>query len=193
MPAPNPNPPTVIPETVELVVDFDGTVIWNGTPVDRGTMQAYFAGCRAERTPQPEIHVSPNRLAKYDAVARVLADAQRQGATHIGFTGIDQYQLGCEGRSRGSKRAATPRAFPFFREYERGRVMTASKLRAAATAILLGTAAVTMTAFAAQAATVSPRVGAALKEAQSLAAAGNYKAAMAKINEAEQRARQDGG
>ena len=63
--------------------------------------------------------------------------------------------------------------------------MTASKLRAAATAILLGTAAVTMTAFAAQAATVSPRVGAALKEAQGLAAAGNYKAAMAKINEAD--------
>jgi hypothetical protein len=63
--------------------------------------------------------------------------------------------------------------------------MTASKLRAAATAILLGTAAVTMTAMAAQAATVSPRVGAALKEAQGLATAGNYKAAMAKINEAE--------
>ena len=63
--------------------------------------------------------------------------------------------------------------------------MTASKLRAAATALLLGTAAVTMTAMAAQAATVSPRVGAALKEAQSLAAAGNYKAAMGKINEAD--------
>lgn len=63
--------------------------------------------------------------------------------------------------------------------------MTASKLRAAATAILLGTAAVTFTALAAQAATVSPRVGAALKEAQSLAAAGNYKAAMGKINEAD--------
>jgi hypothetical protein len=63
--------------------------------------------------------------------------------------------------------------------------MTASKLRAAATAILLGTAAVTVTAMAAQAATVSPRVGAALKEAQALATAGNYKGAQAKINEAE--------
>ena len=90
MPAPNPNPPTVIPETVELVVDFDGTVLWNGTAVDRGTMQAYMRDA-ALKTPQPEIHVSPNRLAKYDAVARVLADAQRLGATHIGFTGIDQY------------------------------------------------------------------------------------------------------
>ena len=90
MPAPNPNPPTVIPETVELVVDFDGTVIWNGTAVDRSTMDAYLADA-AKKDPQPEIHVSPNRLAKYDAVARVLADAQRLGATHIGFTGIDQY------------------------------------------------------------------------------------------------------
>ena len=90
MPAPNPNPPTVIPETVELVVDFDGTVIWNGTAVDRSTMDAYLADA-AKKDPQPELHVSPNRLAKYDAVARVLADAQRLGATHIGFTGIDQY------------------------------------------------------------------------------------------------------
>lgn len=90
MPAPNPNPPTVIPETVELVVDFDGTVIWNGASVDRGTMQAYMRDA-ALKNPQPEIHVSPNRLAKYDAVAKVLADAQRLGATHIGFTGIDQY------------------------------------------------------------------------------------------------------
>jgi biopolymer transport protein ExbD len=90
MPAPNSTPPTVMPETVELGVDFDGTITWNGTPVDRGTLDAYFLNA-VTQNPQPEIHVSPNRLAKYDAVARVLADAQRLGVTHIGFTGIDQY------------------------------------------------------------------------------------------------------
>jgi biopolymer transport protein ExbD len=90
MPAPNSTPPTVIPETVELGVDFDGTITWNGTAVDRSTMDAYFEDA-AKKNPQPEIHVSPNRLAKYDAVAKVLADAQRLGATHIGFSGIDQY------------------------------------------------------------------------------------------------------
>src|ERR1700710_3117351 len=90
MPAPNVTPPTVIPETVELGVDFDGTITWNNAPVDRATMDAYFEDA-AKKNPQPEIHVSPNRLAKYDAVARVLADAQRLGATHIGFSGIDQY------------------------------------------------------------------------------------------------------
>jgi biopolymer transport protein ExbD len=90
MPAPNSTPPTVEPETVDLGVDFDGTVTWNGTAVDRGTMDSYFEDA-ARKNPQPEIHVNANRLAKYDAVAKVLADAQRLGATHIGFSGIDQY------------------------------------------------------------------------------------------------------
>jgi biopolymer transport protein ExbD len=90
MPAPNTTPPTVEPETVDLGVDFDGTVTWNGTAVDRSTMDSYFEDA-ARKNPQPEIHVNANRLAKYDAVAKVLADAQRLGATHIGFTGIDQY------------------------------------------------------------------------------------------------------
>lgn len=92
MPAPNATPPKVIPQTVDLGVDFDGTITWNGTAVSRATMDAYFADI-AKKPPeaQDEIHVNANRLATYDAVAKVLADAQRLGATHIGFSGIDQY------------------------------------------------------------------------------------------------------
>ena len=92
MPQANPTPPTFIPPTVELGVDFDGTVTWNGVAVDRATMDSYLADIgKKPSDQQDEIHVSPNRLAKYDAVAVVLADAQRLGATHIGFSGIDQY------------------------------------------------------------------------------------------------------
>ena len=90
MPSGNNPPPLVIPETVDLGVGFDGTITWNGQQVDRATMDSYFEDA-ASKNPQPEIHVNPNRLAKYDDVAKVLADAQRLGATHIGFTGIDQY------------------------------------------------------------------------------------------------------
>ena len=90
MPSGNSPPPTILPETVDLGVGFDGTITWNGQAVDRATMDAYFEDA-ASKNPQPEIHVNPNRLAKYDDVAKVLADAQRLGATHIGFTGIDQY------------------------------------------------------------------------------------------------------
>src|SRR5882757_9332 len=67
--------------------------------------------------------------------------------------------------------------------------MTVRNLRAALTAILLGTATAGVAAFVvvspAQAATVSAHVGPLLKEAQALANAGNYKGAMAKLNEAE--------
>ena len=90
MPSGANNPPSVIPETVELGVDFDGSITWNGQTIDRATMDAYFEDA-AKKNPQPEIHVNPNRLAKYDAVAKVLADAQRLQVIHIGFTGIDQY------------------------------------------------------------------------------------------------------
>ena len=90
MPSGANTPPLVQPETVELGVDFDGAITWNGQTIDRPTMDSYFEDA-AKKTPQPEIHVNPNRLAKYDAVAKVLADAQRLGVVHIGFTGIDQY------------------------------------------------------------------------------------------------------
>ena len=84
-------PPVVLP-TVELGVDFDGSVTWNGTAINRSTMDAYFAAIgKKPADSQDEIHVSPNRLAKYDVVSRVLADAQRLGVVHIGFNGIDQY------------------------------------------------------------------------------------------------------
>ena len=67
--------------------------------------------------------------------------------------------------------------------------MTANKLRSALAAALLGTAAIAgaaaLLSVPAMAANVRPEVGTPLQEAQKLAASGNYKAAMAKVNEAE--------
>ena len=91
MPKPNIKPPPIPPVVVTLVVDFDGTILWNGTPVDRATLDHYLQSAASD-DPQPEIHLQPNRLAKYDKVAMVLADAQRIGVTHIGFTGIETMQ-----------------------------------------------------------------------------------------------------
>jgi biopolymer transport protein ExbD len=86
-----PPPPQDQPVVVDLEIDFDGTVIWNGTPVtSRAQLDNYFQSISSQ-IPQPEVHLRPNRLAKYEAVARTLADAQRIGVTKIGFVGTDQY------------------------------------------------------------------------------------------------------
>jgi biopolymer transport protein ExbD len=90
MPRPNQAPPTTEPTIIDLGVDFDGSITWNGDKVDRDELDnRLFQAARSK--PAPEIQLNPNRLAKYDAVAMVLADAQHLGVTHIGFTGIDQY------------------------------------------------------------------------------------------------------
>ena len=92
MPRPDQTPPpqTTEPTIVDLGIDFDGSITWNGDKVDRDTLDTKLQQA-ASMKPAAEIQVDPNRLAKYDTVAMVLADAQHLGVTHIGFTGIDQY------------------------------------------------------------------------------------------------------
>jgi biopolymer transport protein ExbD len=42
-------------------------------------------------SPQPEIHVRPNKLVAYKYVAAVLAAAQRRGVANIGLVGNEQF------------------------------------------------------------------------------------------------------
>ena len=86
----NTPPPPVVVEPIQLEVDWDGTVIWNGTPVQLGALEGYFR-VEAAKNPQPEVHVRPNRRANYDTVAKVLALAQRNGMQRIGFVGNEQF------------------------------------------------------------------------------------------------------
>jgi len=88
----NPPPPSdIMPVVVDLEVDFDGTILWNGSPVPSRAQLGRYLTDVSSQIPQPEVHLRPNRLAKYDAVARVLSDAQRLGVTKIGFVGNEQY------------------------------------------------------------------------------------------------------
>lgn len=92
LPQANNTPPSdVQPMVIDLEIDFDGTPIWNGTPVTSRAQLDKYLEDSANQVPQPELHLRPNRLAKYDVVARTLADAQRLGVTKIGFVGTEQY------------------------------------------------------------------------------------------------------
>jgi len=83
-------PSTAQPVVINLEIDFDGTVLWNGTPVDIEALEGYFRR-EAAVEPQPELHIRPSKRAKYDVVARVLASAQRNGMRKIGFVGNEQF------------------------------------------------------------------------------------------------------
>jgi biopolymer transport protein ExbD len=77
--------PPVTPPTIEnLSIDWDGATSWNGTVVDRATLDSYLADA-ASKNPQPNIVIRADRLTKYDRVAAVLSEAARAGETHIGF------------------------------------------------------------------------------------------------------------
>jgi biopolymer transport protein ExbD len=91
MPRGNPPPATVQPEVVDLEIDFDGTILWNGTIVpDRGSLESRLRAA-GQQEPQPEIHLAPNKLVKYAYVAMVLAESQRLGVTKIGLVGNEQF------------------------------------------------------------------------------------------------------
>jgi biopolymer transport protein ExbD len=87
-----PPPPNQQPEVIDLEIDFDGTVVWNGTPVTGiPQLEGYFNAER-DKDPQPEIHLRPDRRAKYDIVAKVLAAAQRNHMKKIGFVNVAEFR-----------------------------------------------------------------------------------------------------
>jgi biopolymer transport protein ExbD len=90
MPRPTNAPKLAEPIVIQLEIDFDGTVLWNGTPVTVDSLDTYFRR-EAVTEPQPELHIRPNKRASYDVVARVLAAAQRNGMRKIGFVGNEQF------------------------------------------------------------------------------------------------------
>ena len=83
-----PEVPRTPPEVIDLQIDFDGTLLWNKTAVDRATMQDYITA-EAKKSPQPEIHITVDRFANYQTVAQTLADLQRRGLQKIGFVNTD--------------------------------------------------------------------------------------------------------
>ena len=91
MPQANPPPPLVQPSVVDVAIDFDGTITWNGANIpDRATLETYLQSA-AVQDPQPEIHLNPNKLVKYAYVAMVMAEAQRLGVIKIGLVGNEQF------------------------------------------------------------------------------------------------------
>lgn len=94
MPNPNAPPPpqNVQPEIINLEIDGDGTVVWNGNPLTGIPQLTGYFSTEAAKDPQPEIHLRPDRRARYDVVAQVLAAAQRNHMKKIGFVNVAEFK-----------------------------------------------------------------------------------------------------
>jgi biopolymer transport protein ExbD len=91
MPTGNPPPPLVKPEVVRIDIDSAGVVYWNGEGVaDRAALEEKLTAAAAQAV-QPELHLRPDKDARYEIVASVMASSQRLGLTKIGIVGSEQF------------------------------------------------------------------------------------------------------
>ncbi len=83
-------PPTP-PVVVKVDVDAGNVIRWNGQPLaDRAELEARLQEA-ARVQPQPELHLRAHARAKYEAVAAVMAGAQRNGLSKLGILGAEQF------------------------------------------------------------------------------------------------------
>ena len=91
MPTGTPPPAIKKPTIVRIDIDARNVVRWNDkTLTDRAELDALLLQA-SQQQPQPEVHIKPQGKAKYEAVAGVLASAQRNGLTKLGIVGSEQF------------------------------------------------------------------------------------------------------
>ena len=79
------------PPIIDLEIDSDGTIAWNGTVLTGLQQLETYLRAEAQRDPQAEIHLRPERRAKYDVVAQVLASAQRSRIAKMAFANTGEF------------------------------------------------------------------------------------------------------
>jgi biopolymer transport protein ExbD len=91
MPTGNPPPPLKLPEVVKIDVDPSSAVYWNGEVLpSREALEERLSAAAAQAV-QPELHLRPDKHARYEVVAAVMASSQRLGLTKIGIVGSEQF------------------------------------------------------------------------------------------------------
>ncbi len=75
------------PASVEVSVDAQGVVFWDGVEVPASGLSARMTEAAA-RTPQPALQLRADRGVRYEVLADVMGEAARAGLTRIGFVTV---------------------------------------------------------------------------------------------------------
>jgi len=78
------------PQEVRVDIMSDGQIYWNGIVIDRATLDANMQET-AKIEPQPNLLIRPDKAAKYEVVAFVLANSQRRGLKKMAIIGGEQF------------------------------------------------------------------------------------------------------
>ena len=74
------------PESIELSIDQQGQVFWNGEAIDAERLETRLAETSASGgSTSPELRLRADRQTPYEKVALVMSAASRHGLTRLGF------------------------------------------------------------------------------------------------------------
>ena len=69
---------------VTLAIDGKGKIFWNNEPIEQQALEARLVEA-ARQNPQPELQLRADKDTRYEVVAQVMAVAQTNGLTKLGF------------------------------------------------------------------------------------------------------------
>jgi len=85
-------PPTnlVKPEKVQIDIDTQNVVYWQGLPVSAQELDEKMKAISHQK-PQPEVHIRPDKASQYAVFANVLSASKRLGVKKIAVIGAEQF------------------------------------------------------------------------------------------------------
>ncbi|GGC08746.1 transport-related membrane protein [Oxalicibacterium flavum] len=84
LPAAQSEPVPAEPTTVSLSIDGEGRIFWNLDAVSFDQLRQKLEKA-ATQQPQPQVQLRADRNTRYETIAQVMAAAQSQGLTRLGF------------------------------------------------------------------------------------------------------------
>jgi biopolymer transport protein ExbD len=84
LPKASAQPHNLRPQKVDIAIDAQGTLHWDGLPLTRPALQQRLAQAALQPV-QPELQLRADQSVPYRVVAQTLADASKAGLGRIGF------------------------------------------------------------------------------------------------------------
>ncbi len=78
------------PEKVQIDIDENSIVYWQGLPVSGAELEVNMETA-AQQASQPEVHIRPNKSSSYAVFANVLSASKRKGLTKMAVIGSEQF------------------------------------------------------------------------------------------------------